>query len=231
MARGRRLLDDSQTFAALEEETSALGFRNIAGVDEAGRGPLAGPVVAAAVVLPLGFNGGGIKDSKLLTAKRRQELAPIIKSGAISWGLGIVDAIEIDRYNILNATFLAMAKACRSLTTVPDYLLIDGNQTIPPELFAFGSLTGRSPPKQTAIVKGDQLCLSIAAASIIAKVARDGMMIALDARYPQYGFAHHKGYGSAAHLEALRRHGPSPVHRRSFAPVRRLCGASELGQT
>ncbi len=229
MARATRL-DHNQRFAPIEEESFALGFCSIAGVDEAGRGPLAGPVVAAAVVLPRGFEPGGIRDSKLLTEKQREELAPIIKHGAVSWGLGIVGASEIDRSNILKATLLAMAKACHSLATAPDCLLIDGNQTIPPELFAFGRLTGQSPLRQTAIIKGDQLCLSIAAASIIAKEARDGMMIALDARYPQYGFAQHKGYGSAAHLEALRRHGPSPVHRRSFAPVRRLCAPNDVGE-
>ncbi|MDH3444398.1 MAG: ribonuclease HII [Deltaproteobacteria bacterium] len=229
MAKARRS-DLYQNFAPIEAENFALGFQVIAGIDEAGRGPLAGPVVAAAVILPAGFKHGGIRDSKLLTPKHREELAPIIQCNAISWGLGIVDVDEIDRSNILKATLTAMSKACQSLAPAPDLLLIDGNQTIPRELFPFENLSGQAPPRQTAVIKGDQLCLSIAAASIVAKVARDEMMIALDATYPEYGFAKHKGYGSVAHLEALHRHGPSPVHRRSFAPVRRLCEAMEFAQ-
>jgi ribonuclease HII len=222
MPRAARL-DQNQRFAPIEDQSFVRGFHRIAGIDEAGRGPLAGPVVAAAVVLPPQFADGGIKDSKLLTAKQREQLAPIIKANAISWGLGIVDVEEIDRSNILKATLMAMAKACQSLTPAPDYLLIDGNQTIPADFFILAEPYNRHPPKQAAIIKGDRICLSIAAASIIAKVTRDEIMVELHARYPQYGFAGHKGYGSAAHLEALRRHGPSPAHRRTFAPVRDLC--------
>jgi ribonuclease HII len=222
MVRATRL-DQNQRFAPIEDQSYARGFHRIAGIDEAGRGPLAGPVVAAAVVLPAEFKDGGINDSKLLTAKQRERLAPVIKANAITWGLGIVDAEEIDRSNILKATLMAMAKACQSLTPAPDYLLIDGNQTIPAAFFVSEELYNQHPPRQTAIIKGDRICLSIAAASIIAKVARDEIMIELHGLYPQYGFAGHKGYGCAAHLEALRLHGPSPAHRRTFAPVRELC--------
>jgi ribonuclease HII len=210
-------------FGAIEEEGYGHGFSCIAGLDEAGRGPLAGPVVAAAVVLPRGFSDPDIKDSKLLTPNRRETLARVIQSKAESWGLGVVEVEEIDRINILKASLLAMAKAFAALRTRPDYLLIDGNQKIPPELFRNANRPGGAPPQQKTIVKGDRLCLSIAAASILAKVARDEMMIELDKSYPEYGFASHKGYGSAAHLEALRRFGPSPIHRRSFKPVRAVC--------
>ena len=220
--------DGDQDFVLLEAENFGLGFKWIAGIDEAGRGPLAGPVVAAAVVLPRGFMDCEIRDSKLLTAEQRSRLALIIKANAISWGLGVVDAQEIDRCNILKATLMAMAEACRALAPAPDHLLIDGKQTIPVEILNSRFAVVRRPTMQTAIIKGDRICLSIAAASIIAKVARDQIMIELDATYPQYGFAGHKGYGSAAHLEALRRHGPSPVHRRSFAPVRELCRVDDF---
>ncbi|MBI2180136.1 MAG: ribonuclease HII [Deltaproteobacteria bacterium] len=217
-------LIESVSFGAIEEEGYARGFSCIAGLDEVGRGPLAGPVVAAAVVLPRGFSHDGIKDSKLLTAKQREQLAPVIRSQAESWAIGVVEVEEIDRINILKASLLAMAKAFVALRTRPDYLLIDGNQQIPMQMLQISNPSRVVPPQQKTIVKGDRLCLSIAAASILAKVARDAMMIELDAHYPQYGFAGHKGYGSAAHLEALRRFGPSPVHRRSFKPVRDVCG-------
>jgi ribonuclease HII len=189
-------------------------------LDEVGRGPLAGPVVAAAVVLPRGLFHGEIKDSKLLTAKQREQLAPVIRSQAESWGIGVVEVEEIDRINILQASLLAMAKAFAALRPPPDYLLIDGNQPIPAQWLKSSNPPSGAIPQQKTIVKGDRLCLSIAAASILAKVERDGMMIEIDKNYPQYGFAGHKGYGSARHLEALRRFGPSPVHRRSFRPVR-----------
>lgn len=207
-------------FNKIEQDCYARGFNFIAGLDEVGRGPLAGPVVAAAVVLPRGFDHAGIKDSKLLTAKQREELVPIIKAQAVSWALGVVEVGEIDRLNILNASLRAMLKAAQGLAPAPDYLLIDGNQVIPPGWFSRGKQVGRALPQQRTVVKGDQLCLSIAAASIIAKVARDAIMVELDASHPGYGFAEHKGYGCARHLEALRRYGPSPAHRRSFAPVR-----------
>ncbi len=214
---------DPVPFGAIEEDSYARGFSCIAGLDEVGRGPLAGPVVAAAVVLPRGFRHADIKDSKLLTARQRERIAPVIKQNAECWGIGVVDVEEIDRINILKASLLAMVKAFRALRSAPDFLLIDGNQPIPTELFEAESPHAGLTPQQKTIVKGDRLCLSIAAASILAKVARDEMMIDLDKTYPQYGFAGHKGYGSAAHLEALRRYGPSPVHRRSFKPVRDAC--------
>jgi len=215
-------------FVSIERENYARGFHCIAGIDEVGRGPLAGPVVAAAVVLPRDFNEEGIKDSKLLTALQRERLSAVIKSKAISWGLGVVNVREIDRFNILRATLMAMARACRALALAPDHLLIDGKLTIPPSLLKLSRPSYLPGLRQTALIKGDRICLSIAAASIIAKVARDGMMIELDASYPQYGFAVHKGYCSAGHLAALRRHGPSPVHRRSFAQVRALCETADL---
>ncbi len=215
---------DPVPFGAIEEDGYSRGFTCIAGLDEVGRGPLAGPVVAAAVVLPRGFSHDGIKDSKLLTGKQRETLAPVIKAQAQSWGIGVVEVEEIDRINIFKASLLAMAKAFAALQPGPDFLLIDGNQPIPGEMLQIGNRTPGAPPQQKTIIKGDRLCLSIAAASILAKVARDAMMIELDGNFPEYGFASHKGYGSAAHLEALRRFGPSPAHRRSFKPVRDACG-------
>ena len=207
-------------FHSYEEESYSHGFKSIAGIDEVGRGPLAGPVVAAAVILPRGYAHPEIKDSKLLTAKQREKLAPVIQENAICWGVGVVEVEEIDRLNILQASLLAMVKALAALKSKADCVLIDGNQTIPLPLFRIGKfLTGRSLYQKT-IIKGDQSCLSIAAASIIAKVARDGMMIALDKRYPEYGFAAHKGYSCVAHFDALKRFGASPVHRQSFKPVR-----------
>ena len=219
--------DGDRGFTPIEDERYARGFNCIAGIDEAGRGPLAGPVVAAAVVLPRQFKNDEVRDSKLLTVMQRERLAPVIKANAMSWGLGIVDVQEIDRFNILKAALMAMAQACQALAPAPDLLLIDGNQTIPVEFFNLARASCLPAPRQSAIIKGDRICLSIAAASILAKVARDQIMIELDGIYPQYGFAGHKGYGSAAHLRALRRHGPSPVHRRSFAPVRELCEAND----
>ena len=221
-------MEGEHRFAPIEGENYARGFHYIAGVDEVGRGPLAGPVVAAAVVLPRDFDEEGIKDSKLLTVAQRERLAPIIKAKAISWGVGVVTVQEIDRFNILKASLMAMARACRALASAPDHLLIDGKQTIPVSLLKPPRATYLSPVRQTALIRGDRICLSIAAASIIAKVARDQIMVELDESYPQYGFAIHKGYGSAAHLAALRRHGPSPVHRRSFAQVRELCAMDDL---
>ena len=198
------------------------GFHAVAGIDEVGRGPLAGPVVAAAVILPRGFTHPEIKDSKMLSSKQREKLALIIQQAAQSWALGVIDVDGIDRLNILCASLTAMALALQCLTPKPDYVLIDGNQKIPLEFFAeFGSNSAQ-PLSQKTIVKGDQLCLSIAAASIVAKVARDQMMVDFDKQYPEYGFAGHKGYASAAHLAALQRYGPTPIHRRSFKPVRDL---------
>lgn len=230
--RGRQLalsaeLIDTVSFGAIEEAGYARGFLRIAGVDEVGRGPLAGPVVAAAVVLPPGFSYDGIKDSKLLSATQRERLAAVIKGQAQGWGIGVVDVEEIDRINILKASLLAMAKALAALRPQPDYLLIDGNQPIPSQWLELPNQPNAVPPQQKTIVKGDRLCRSIAAVSIVAKVARDEMMVELDKRYPEYGFAGHKGYGSAAHIEALRRYGPSPAHRLSFKPVRDVCAGYE----
>jgi ribonuclease HII len=210
------------TFHSYEEESYSHGFKSIAGIDEVGRGPLAGPVVAAAVILPRGYAHPEIKDSKLLTSKQRERLAPIVRENAICWGLGVVEVEEIDRLNILQASLLAMVKALAVLKSKADCVLIDGNQTIPLPLFRIGKfLPGRSLYQKT-IIKGDQSCLSIAAASIVAKVARDEMMMELDMQYPEYGFAAHKGYSCVAHFDALKRFGACPVHRQSFKPVREV---------
>jgi ribonuclease HII len=209
-------------FSSYEEESYSRGFKAIAGVDEVGRGPLAGPVIAAAVIFPRGYSHPEIKDSKLLTVKQRERLAPVIQENAASWALGVVEVEEIDRLNILQASLLAMVKALAGLKSMADCILIDGNQGIPSTLFRRGKfLTGRTVYQRT-IVRGDQSCLSIAAASIVAKVARDEMMVEWDKQYPEYGFAAHKGYSCEAHFEALKRYGPSPIHRQSFKPVRHV---------
>ncbi len=207
-------------FRAFEEEAYARGFRAIAGVDEVGRGPLAGPVVAAALILPRGYLHPDIKDSKLLSAKQREKLAPLIRRDAVASAVGIVDADEIDRLNILQASLLAMVRALARLGAAPDCALIDGNQSIPAPLFRLGAFFAAPSLYQKTIVKGDRFCVSIAAASIVAKVARDEIMLAYDREFPEYGFAEHKGYACEAHFAALRRHGAAPIHRRSFRPVR-----------
>jgi ribonuclease HII len=211
------------SLGVIEEETYLRGFKCVAGLDEVGRGPLAGPVVAAAVVLPRGFLHPDIRDSKLLSSVQREKLVPIIKQTAVTWGLGVVEVEEIDRINILEASLLAMGKALRALRVRPDCLLIDGKQSLPAQFFRSKKIAAKIRPQQRTIIKGDQLCFSIAAASILAKVARDAIMVKLDKSYPEYGLANHKGYACIAHVEALRRFGPSPVHRRSFKPVRDLC--------
>jgi ribonuclease HII len=213
---------DATGHGSFEEKGYLRGFKSIAGLDEVGRGPLAGPVLAAAVVFPRGYRNTDIKDSKLLSASRREQLVTVIKRDAVGWAVGCVDTGEIDRINIFEASLLSMVRAYQALCLRPDYLLIDGDQKIPPPLFFSGGVTLESVPRQVTIVGGDRLCVSIAAASILAKVTRDGLMMELDASYPQYGFARHKGYACAAHLEALRRLGPSPIHRRSFKPVREM---------
>ena len=180
----------------------------VCGIDEAGRGPLAGSVVAAAVVLDPARPIAGLADSKKLSAAARERLAPLIRENALAWALGEASAAEIDEINILQATFLAMRRALEALSVRPTHALIDGNR-IPPGLFCSAE----------AIVKGDAKEPAISAASILAKTHRDAQLLELDRVYPQYGFARHMGYPTAAHLEALRVHGPSPVHRRSFAPV------------
>ncbi len=188
----------------------AGGF--VCGIDEAGRGCLAGPVVAAAVILPAVFDLPGLDDSKKLSAARRETLAPAIKAQAVAWRVGLVWPGEIDRINILQATFHAMAAAVRRLPLTPDRLLIDGDKTVPPHVL------GRAIA-QEAVVGGDALAPAISAASILAKTFRDRLMRVLDRRHPGYGLADHKGYGTAVHLAALRRLGPSPCHRLTFRGV------------
>jgi len=190
-----------------EEQARQKGFNAIAGIDEAGRGPLAGPVVAAAVILPERFSLEGLTDSKKLSAKKREQLFPEIRRQGRAYGIGVASVAEIDRLNILQATLLAMQRALRKLGEA-DYLLIDGITPLPLET-----------PQQT-LKKGDSRSLSIAAASVLAKVARDRIMQALDRQYPGYGFAGHKGYGTAAHLAAIAEHGPAAPHRLTFGGVR-----------
>ncbi|RMF60390.1 MAG: ribonuclease HII [Calditrichaeota bacterium] len=180
------------------------GIRRIVGIDEAGRGPLAGPVVAAAVVFEPYHYIEGVTDSKKLTQRQREELYHLIVEQAVSYGIGVVDNQEIDRINIRQATFKAMRKAIGSLSVKPEYLLLDGEE-LPEKIYP-----------QEAIVKGDSLCFTIAAASILAKVSRDRMMIEYHQQYPQYGFAQHKGYGTEYHRKMIQSHGPCPLHRHSF---------------
>ncbi|WP_461208413.1 ribonuclease HII [Desulfocurvus sp. DL9XJH121] len=181
--------------------------RPFAGLDEAGRGCLAGPVVSAAVILPPDFSLPGLTDSKKLTEARRLELEPAIKAGCAAWALGLAWPAEIDATNILRASLASMARAVERLKTVPVFLAVDGNQTIPSSI-----------PQQT-VVGGDAKIPAISAASVLAKTFRDRLMTALDRRYPGYGFAVHKGYGTKAHLAALRESGPSRMHRRTFRGV------------
>ena len=182
----------------------------IAGIDEAGRGPLAGPVFAAAVILDPARPIGGLRDSKVLKAERRDVLAAEIRLHAIAWAVASADVEEIDTLNILQATLLAMRRAVEGLSVAPTEALVDGNQC--PQLAC----------TVHAIVKGDRDVASISAASILAKTARDAVLVELDALYPQYGFARNKGYGTPDHLAALERHGPCPIHRRTFAPVSQI---------
>ncbi|MBI5819320.1 MAG: ribonuclease HII [Verrucomicrobia bacterium] len=200
-------------------ERAALrrGAKIVAGVDEAGRGPLAGPVVAAAVILPDGYKLPGLNDSKQLSARQRDEFFLTLTTDPhIRFGVGIVDTEWIDRINILQATHRAMAEALRRLPVQPDHVLVDG--------LPVKSLT----IAQTAIVKGDARSFSIAAASVIAKVTRDRLMLELHVQYPVYGFDQHKGYPTPEHLAALREHGPCPVHRRTFGPVREKLVQAEM---
>ncbi len=194
-----------------EKKAALSGFLSIAGIDEAGRGPLAGPVVSAAVILPKKFTDDRITDSKKLTHKKRDVLFDVINEHAVSVGVGIVSPEQIDDINILQASLLSMAIAVGQLQQAPDYLLIDGIFKIDSEL------------PQEAIKKGDSLSISIAAASIIAKVTRDRIMLGYDETYPQYGFAKHKGYPTKAHKEAIRESGVCPIHRKSFKGVKEFC--------
>lgn len=191
----------------IEKKLRERGIQHIAGVDEAGRGPLAGPVVAAAIILPPDTLIPGLNDSKALSEKRRAELFEIIHNTALAIGVGKASPQEIDKYNIRNATHHAMCEALASLNISPNRVLIDGN-----------ALPGSPFPEQS-VIGGDRKSLSIAAASVIAKVTRDRLMIDYHAQYPAYGFASHKGYGSADHLAALQKHGPCPIHRQSFRGV------------
>jgi ribonuclease HII len=195
---------------AIESRLWNRGFRLVAGVDEAGRGPLAGPLVVAAVILPRGWDEPvELDDSKRLTPEQREAAYPAIRRRALGWRLIVVPPAEIDRVNILRATLAAMARAVSDLKPAPDYVLVDGN--CPPE-----------PPPRTCrcecLVGGDALSASVAAASILAKVVRDRLMRVYGRRYPQWGFERHKGYGTPEHREAIARFGPSPIHRRSFRP-------------
>ncbi|MDR3754736.1 MAG: ribonuclease HII [Terracidiphilus sp.] len=191
----------------LENAARRCGALHIAGLDEVGRGPMFGPVVAAAVILPKGCRLQGLTDSKQLTEKQRNEFDATIRAEAVAWAIAAVDAETIDRINILRASLLAMRMAVEQLAMLPDYLLIDGRDTID------------WPCPQQAVVQGDGRSVSIAAASVLAKVHRDQLLVELDAVYPGYGLARHKGYCVAEHLEALRRLGPTPLHRKSFSPV------------
>ena len=193
-----------------EHKALTRGFKRIAGVDEAGRGPLAGPVVSAAVILPRDFSCEGINDSKKLSEKKRDALFPLIREQAIAVSTGICSHHEIDRINILKASLLSMKRAVKNLSTQPDFLLIDGKFTLDMDI------------QQAAIVKGDAKSISIAAASIIAKVTRDAIMKELHDTYPQYNFARHKGYPTRAHKEAILNHGPCPYHRLTFKGVKEV---------
>lgn len=187
-----------------EREAQNNGYNAVCGVDEAGRGPLAGPVFAAAVILPQGLAIEGIDDSKKLSEKKREALYDEIKSLAVAFNVAFAAEKEIDEVNILNATFLAMKRAVGGLSLRPDLVLVDGNRAPALEL-----------PTKT-IIKGDSLSVSIAAASILAKVERDRLMKKLSEKYPDYGLEKHKGYGTKMHVEAIKRHGPAEVHRKSF---------------
>jgi len=196
----------------LEEQLWSKGFKVVAGVDEAGRGPLVGPVVAAACVLTdPHFELDGINDSKKMTEEQREHCYEIlVNSQAVAYAWHAIDAKEIDEINILQATLKAMDMAVMKLPVKPDFVLVDGNR-IPKAM---------DPATTEAIVKGDGKSLCIAAASVIAKVERDRMMVQLDKAFPQYGFAQHKGYGVPQHLAAIKKHGPCPHHRRTFAPIK-----------
>lgn len=192
-------MDYSYEIAAMNK-----GFKTVCGVDEAGRGPLAGPVYAAAVILPVGAQIPGLNDSKKLSEKKREELFDIITNTAVSFSIGIADEKEIDEINILNATFLAMKRAINGLEIPADYAIIDGNRA------------PHSNIAEETVVKGDGKVMSVAAASIIAKVSRDRFMLKMAEQYPEYQFEKHKGYGTKLHYEMIEKYGVSPIHRMSF---------------
>lgn len=200
-----------ENMSQFERGLALQGFYRVAGVDEAGRGPLAGPVVAAACILYPGFFLPHLNDSKQLTPEKREEIYLALASDSlVAYGLGVVDIEEIDRLNILQASLLAMQKALSALPKKPDYVLVDGN-TLP-----------KIDIPAKAIVEGDARSVSIAAASIFAKVTRDRLLDELDAKYPLYGFKKHKGYATLEHMKAIEEHGPCPVHRKSFEPIKTL---------
>lgn len=198
------VLTENLDWFAWERRAQEQGLGPVCGIDEAGRGPLAGPVCAAAVILPLDCHIDGLNDSKKLTEKKREALFPLIQEKALAWGIGWASAEEIDAINILQATFLAMKRAVEQLGVQPGWALVDGNRMPPLDV-----------PGET-VVKGDAQCASIAAASILAKVSRDRLLEEWDTLYPEYGFAKHKGYGTKAHYDAILRHGVLPIHRKSF---------------
>ncbi len=201
---------DVRRLGGPDQEAHGRGYRRVCGLDEVGRGPLAGPVVAAAVVLAPGTEIPGLDDSKRLSAAARSRLDPVIRAAAVDLALGVASAAEIDALNILQASLLAMRRALEALCLAPDFLLVDGNQPVPSVL-----------PQRT-VVGGDGLSTAIAAASILAKQHRDALMEAYAREYPGYGFEGHRGYPTRDHREALRQLGPCPIHRRSF---RGVCGA------
>jgi ribonuclease HII len=190
---------------SFEKEALLNGYKFICGVDEAGRGPLAGPVCAAAVILPEDLEIKGLNDSKKLTEKKREELFPVICEKAVAFNIAYASVEEIEEHNILGATFIAMNRAIEGLSVKADFTLVDGNR-VPKDC---------NIPVKT-VVKGDSLSMSIAAASVLAKVSRDRLMLELDSKYPQYNFKKHKGYGTAEHMELIRKHGISECHRPSF---------------
>lgn len=203
--------EQKQSQLYFEEMARRRGYRAVAGIDEAGRGPLAGPVVAAAVILPEKFDLPGLNDSKQISEKKRNQLYPLINEQALAIGIGVSRACEIDEINILQATLMGMSRAVSRLAVQPDFLLVDGITPVPLDI------------EQKTIKKGDSRSLSIAAASVVAKVVRDRIMVAYDRLFPEYGFAGHKGYGSQKHRDAVAEHGPCVCHRRSFAGVREHC--------
>ncbi len=187
-----------------EKDLQAQGYSVICGVDEAGRGPLCGPVVAGACILPNDFDCTGLNDSKKLTEKKREALYEIITENAIAWAVGMASPAEIDEINILNASMLAMRRAIEGLSVSADFALVDGN------------VTRNLPITAKAVVKGDATVASIAAASVLAKVTRDRLLVDLDRQYPQYGLARHKGYPTKDHMEAVRKYGVAPIYRKTF---------------
>lgn len=203
-------MDRETDMLAFERMAYESGYMRVAGIDEAGRGPLAGPVVAAAVVLPNGLLIPGVKDSKEVPEQGRERLYEIIIKKALAYGIGVVDEKTIDEVNIYQATIMAMEKALAAVSPVPEYLLVDAMSL------------SRIPIPQKAVIKGDRLSHSIAAASILAKTARDRMMRELHQRFPEYNFHRHKGYATREHVELLKKYGPCPAHRRSFQPVAAL---------